>query len=394
VPVWHEATQEWVRDGRLVVLGVIQEQHADRCRLFAQWKQFDWPILHDPVNVLQPAAVPILVAVDEHGIVRSTRPRLDTLETEFLDKNFIDAGPRIIPEVIPPLDKLQRRVAKSDDPELWRGLGDRLAIWHYPQHVDAAIAAYAKAVELAPDDADALFRLGVAYRLRFDSSGRRPDDFQQAVENWERALAKNPNQYIWRRRIQQYGPRLDKPYPFYDWVEQAREEIRARGETPVELAVPPGGAEIAAPSRQFTVSPGPGTSPDPAGRIQRDTSKLIRVEATVVPTEAEAGQPLRAHLTFIPDDDQQAYWYNEAEPLRIWFDPPAGWQVSQRLLTAEPGRTAESREVRHLDVELRVPEGVSGAVRVPAYALYYVCEGKNGTCQFLRRELEIVVRVK
>ena len=43
--------------------------------------------------------------------------------------------------------------------------------------------------------------------------------------------------------MQQYGPRLDKPYPFYDWVETAREEIRARGETPSPLRVEPAGAE-------------------------------------------------------------------------------------------------------------------------------------------------------
>ena len=75
VPVWHEATREWVKQGRLVLLGVTQEQHADRCRLFAQWKRFDWPILHDPINLLEAPAVPIVVAIDEHGIVRAIRPR-------------------------------------------------------------------------------------------------------------------------------------------------------------------------------------------------------------------------------------------------------------------------------------------------------------------------------
>ena len=75
------------------------------------------------------------------------------------------------------------------------------------------------------------FRLGVAQRFQFDSSGgARTEDFQQAAEAWTRALASNPNQYIWRRRIQQYGPGLDKPYPFYDWVTQARDAIEARGE--------------------------------------------------------------------------------------------------------------------------------------------------------------------
>ena len=64
------------------------------------------------------------------------------------------------------------------------------------------------------------FRLGVAYRKWFDEK-KDIAFFDQAVEQWGKALAMQPNQYIWRRRIQQYGPRLIKPYPFYDWVEAA-----------------------------------------------------------------------------------------------------------------------------------------------------------------------------
>ena len=50
-------------------------------------------------------------------------------------------------------------------------------------------------------------------------------------------------------RIQQYGPRLDKPYPFYDWVPTAIEEITARGETPVDLSVELVASEFAEPSQ-------------------------------------------------------------------------------------------------------------------------------------------------
>jgi hypothetical protein len=90
VPVWHDKTKGWVRDGKLVLLGVTQEQHPERCRLFAQWKGFDWPILHDPINVLESSAVPVVVAIDEHGIVRSVRPRPETFEREFVGQAFAD----------------------------------------------------------------------------------------------------------------------------------------------------------------------------------------------------------------------------------------------------------------------------------------------------------------
>jgi hypothetical protein len=56
------------------------------------------------------------------------------------------------------------------------------------------------------------------YRARYDSLLRQPGDFRKAVEHWERALALDSNQYTWRRRIQQYGPRLDKLHPYYDWI--------------------------------------------------------------------------------------------------------------------------------------------------------------------------------
>ena len=61
MPVWHEGTAKWVKEGKLVLLGVTQEQHADRCRLLAQWKGFGWPILHDPINVLEATGVPIQI---------------------------------------------------------------------------------------------------------------------------------------------------------------------------------------------------------------------------------------------------------------------------------------------------------------------------------------------
>ena len=44
---WRERTRQPVADKKLVLLGVMEEQHADRCRLFAQWKGItDLPLLH------------------------------------------------------------------------------------------------------------------------------------------------------------------------------------------------------------------------------------------------------------------------------------------------------------------------------------------------------------
>ena len=56
------------------MVGIIEEQHPDRARLFMQWKQMDWPILVDSLNLFQMTAVPVTVLIDERGIVRKIGP--------------------------------------------------------------------------------------------------------------------------------------------------------------------------------------------------------------------------------------------------------------------------------------------------------------------------------
>ena len=63
MPGWHDEIKDLHESGELQVVGIIQEQHPDRCRLFMQWKQMDWPILVDSLNLLEVSAVPITVAI-------------------------------------------------------------------------------------------------------------------------------------------------------------------------------------------------------------------------------------------------------------------------------------------------------------------------------------------
>ncbi len=156
------------------------------------------------------------------------------------------------------------------------------------------------ALALDPADKNALFRLGVAHRMRHESAGRRPGDFQAAIDAWGRALELDPNQYIWRRRIEQYGPRLAKPYAFYDWVVQAKAEISRRGETPVPLTVEPYGSELAGPVRDVLAEASAPVEPDPKGQIHRDEERLIEAEVVVVPARVRPGQAARVHVTFRP----------------------------------------------------------------------------------------------
>lgn len=395
MPVWHAATKKWVEEGRLVVLGVTQEQHPNRCRLFAQWQQFDWPILHDPINVLGLKLVAVLVAIDEHGIVRSTGPSLENFETEFLDRNFNDEDEPTPDSLTPSRDfaKLQRLAEKDPTADNWRALADSLAIWGGSQVIDKAIDAYGSSLDLNAEQPNVHFRLGVCLRTRHESAVGQPGDFSKAVKAWETALAERPDQYIWRRRIQQYGPRMIKPYPFYDWVAQARQAITARGAEPVLLAIEPSGAELAKPAQQAATKEKHLESPDPKGAIQRDSKPLVATQVTVVPSSVPAGQSARVHVTFVPNADVAAHWNNESEPLRTWIEVPENWQVSKQLLSAPQGDQPETDEIRRLDFDIHIPASATGKQLVKAYALYYVCEGASGTCQFLRQDIPVEINV-
>jgi tetratricopeptide (TPR) repeat protein len=395
VPVWHAKAQKYVDAGKLIIVGLVQEQHPDRCRLFLQWHKIGWPMMHDPINLTEQSAVPIVTAIDEYGIVRMQRPNPDTFEEDFLNKTFPKPDDVTDVRSVSPLSLSELRAAAQSarTASAWRTLGDALALWGAEYGVSEAIDSYRKAVDLDPKDAAARFRQGVCYRKRYDSPLRQEGDFQRALNTWQDALDLNPNQYIWRRRIQQYGPRLDKPYPFYDWVAQARADILARGEKPVELVAEPTGAEIASPSKSFAAS-GETKEPDPGGRIGRDAGRYVHIETALAPARVRPGAIARVHVVLRPDASHKAHWNNEAEPLRLWLQLPERWGADQRLVGLPNPKQATSAEVRQLNFEVRVPEGaLDGTVLLPGYALYNVCEGVAGQCLFRRQDFQVTVQV-
>ena len=404
MPVWHEGTAGWVKKGKLVLLGVTQEQHAERCRLFAQWRGFEWPIVHDPINLLDLSGVPVLVAIDEHCIVRSTKPALSSFQADFLDKSFTNdasesarerIGPSLKQETsAPDWDALRAEARKADSATAWRFLGDALALWQGDKNRDEALTSYTRAVQLDPKNGPAWFRLGVCFRRRYESSRAQPGDFQAAIDAWGTALKLDPNQYIWRRRIQQYGPRLDQPYSFYDWVTDAEKAVRARGEEPIRLAVRPAGAEIAHPVKALPLTDKAPINPDPDAKIHCDKDDLIQAETTVVPGKVGPGKSARVHIVLRPSAKQQIHWNNEAEPLRLWVEPPKDWQISERLLQAPAPVQPHSTEARTLTFEIVVQKTARGKLRLPVYALYHICDDAGGQCRFLRLDIPVEVTIE
>lgn len=333
------------------------------------------------------------MGIDEYGIVRTIGSDAKKFEADFISQQFDNDAPPLESAELPDIQEIQFQANSVASVDRWLSLGDAIALWRGADHIDGAITAYKSALKHEDHHADVMFRLGVCYRIRHESTSSQAGDFQEAVNMWVQALKRNPNQYIWRRRIQQYGPRLDKPYPFYDWVKKAIEEIKGRGETPVALSVSPTGAEIADPGSRFIAAPVVDEA-DPEGRIHRDDTRLISTEITVIPSVVRPGETARVHISFRPRSGSTAHWNNEAGPLRLWMNPPPDWEISERSVSSKMPLMPESVETRTVDFELRVPHSATVDGRATGYVLYYVCEDAGGTCHYLRQDVVVDLRVR
>ncbi|MCP3978754.1 MAG: hypothetical protein GY716_05410 [bacterium] len=391
MPGWHAETARLRDEGKLRMVGIVQEQHPDRARLFMQWKELDWPILVDSLNLLDVSLVPITLLIDEDGVIRRTTPPV--AEARSAAQELVELPPAsdsaapVRPQK--PSLKALRRAAEEGGAEDWRRYAEALILWGGPKRLDSAVEAFEQALRLDPADARAQFRLGVARRMRYDGAAGESDDFGAAVAAWSRALELDANNYIWRRRIQQFGPRLNKPYPFYDWVVRARAEIERRGGVPLALPVEPRGAEIAQPARVFAAADGAAVEPDPEGKIHRDPARYVRVTAAQVPGNVRPGTSTRVHLELRPNPEARAHWNNESGGVVLWIDPPQGWDADRRLIELENPPRAVSDEPRHAELELRSPRQGPAAAQLDVYALYYVCEGVKGACLYRRQDVSV-----
>lgn len=395
MPVWHAGTQRSVQDGKLAVVAIVQDQHPDRARLFLQWKRIDWPVLADSLDLLNLETVPLTVAVDEYGIVRFSELPMaaaKTIEQTFVNQTYEK------PAAPAPIDTADlaapRGVRSKDAADAWRAYGDAMSVYGGGERWTEVIDAYRHAAQLASSDGPTQFRLGSALRKRYDSPTRQPGDFQDAEEHWGKALDIDPNRYIWRRRAQQYGPRLETPVAFFDWIRDARAEITGRGETPIPLTVEPGDSEYAVPDVHAPAPKAPAAEPDARGRIRRDRGEFVAVDMATVPPIAAPGDAVRVHLTFRPNPRTKAHWNNDNDPLLYWITPPPGWTTERHALVAPNAATEVSQEPRTLEYEIKVPAAEhAGAASIRGYALYYVCEDVNGVCMYRRRDITVPLQV-
>lgn len=379
MPGWHEKTKELVKSGELKVVGITEEQHADRSHLFMQWKQMNWPILVDSFNLLELKAVPYTLLIDSHGIIRFRNPKEKDLK-KFLSADYSDDATDA-PEIDEAVQRLTSVSEKSD-----------------ADAFSTAITDLENRIEKSnTKDGWSLFRRGVIYRMRYDSDHRKPGDFANAIKSWSKALEQDPGQYIWRRRIQQYGPILDKPYPFYDWVTTAKAEIVKRGGQPVSLVADLSGAEVASPRKRgkspAKIGEQPRSShPDPDNKITSDEEGLLEVEVVTVPhtTKKGSGTAMRVHLQVSPAKLKDAHWNNENEPPVFWLDSTEGLIPTSPAYFDQDNEKVEavSTEQRTLEFEVH-PEGDKMPQSVSGRLFAYVCEGKTGVCRFVSKRIYI-----
>lgn len=400
--MWNEETKQLVSEGKLVVLGVIQEQHAERCQLYRQWKEYEFPIVQDAFTGLGLAVVPVPILIDEYGVVISKRPRPHAI-SELV--NQPSSPPDTIGLKLDPaqvtVEWLAKEFASHPALETLCALGDANLHSGSVESSREAIRCYQEALAMSDVDSSEggslrgalCFRLGVAYRMLFDGmegDSQDPADFSSAGDHWAKALSENPNQYIWRRRIQQYGPRQIKPYPFYDWVEQAQQEITDRGEVPVRLTVPLTGSEIAQPSRAFSVAAQAVSHPDPEGKVTRDDGGLVRIHSTVVPPSVAPGKTVRIHVRFDPEKSE---WNNEVDDLVVWINESPWGTLSQTRLTHPLVKEASSSEPRTIEFEFKTSDDITTGATISGFVLYYVCESDGSQCLYRRQDFSIPILI-
>lgn len=368
--------RELRKAGKLQAVGIVQEQHADRARLYAQWRKLDWPILVDSLNLLEVSVVPIVLLLDEQGVVRSVlRNPKDDLAKAL---RMLEDAPRITPVDATPKRPYAAQLAGVRD----------LIYFEQPARYDEALVALERLVASDPTSGPLHFALGVAQRTRFDSDHRQEGDFQRAVHSWRRALDIDPNQYIWRRRIQQYGPPSEKPYPFYDWVDEARREIASRGEIPITLMADLTASELAQPRTTLGGETAVPPHPDPQGRITRD-DELIETDITLVPPEPQPGESVHVYVSLRPNPQRDAHWNNESDPMTVYLDLPSGWSADKRLIAWPTPKGAVTDEHRTVEFDLQLPPDRSKMGEVRGIALYGVCRGATGECLYRRRDFVI-----
>src|SRR5690606_12200115 len=132
---------------------------------FMQWKQMDWPIMVDSLNLLGVKVVPITLFIDEHGIIRKVKPKHEDLPA-FLATEYKIAEDEVRRLVEKPdmrdlrirLKELRIRVPDSITKADYRDMADQMFLWFTPEHTEMVTLWQRLALAKDDDDGDLHFR--------------------------------------------------------------------------------------------------------------------------------------------------------------------------------------------------------------------------------------------
>lgn len=390
IDLWLETTKEHVENQKLVVLGAMLEHHRDRCRLFAQWKGIEIPVLHDPLNQAGVEKLPLLVGVDEHGVVQVIDPDPGRFTQDFISKKFKPSPLAIrAPVVNLPNPKYTARMAEeARNAKGWREHGDALVLAGLSPQINEAILTYPQALKVDPQDSLSYFRLGAAYRLRYDSSERQPGDFQAAIDAWQEAVRVAPRNKVFHSNIQRYGVRHEKPASMYRWIKTARRELLARGETPVQLNVEPSPIEFAKRTKKFTSSHNTGPANDVSKQETQDGQRAVDFESVVVRSTRSKSKRRHAQVLLIFRPIGGRSWYKQGEPMRVWIEPPKYLKVNRRFIEFANSESATSGKERTLNFEVSVAKKMrKKPISIKGHAVFQMMDGEEP--KQLRRDFEV-----
>src|SRR5260370_34144920 len=114
-------------------------------------------MMHDPISQLGLTGVPVVTAIDEHGVVRLTHPDPKPFEREFVDRQFPLPAAAPLPAAgtssgKPDLPALRTRAEREGDAKAWRGDGRAAPLGGGPARAAGARGPFSHAIRACPPD--------------------------------------------------------------------------------------------------------------------------------------------------------------------------------------------------------------------------------------------------
>lgn len=313
---WHKKSAALVKAHKLWLLPIAHDHYADRVRVLASAHRITEPIAHDVLNLTGARHLPRLVYVPRKGAPR------EVAGNEDFDNLLImlGRGKPIEPAAIAEEDREQlpetrvtRRAARdAPGPEQLLAHADALVLAGKPPQIDEAIEFYRQLASQEPARAEALLRLGIAYRMRFDRPQRQPGDLAAAIDAWAAAARLDKECDALRLRLVPFLPTGKGPAP-YEWLRKAN-ATGSHARLDIEPLPVETGDKIAANDEAV---------PDACEAAPEDHT-AVRIETAQHTWRVNKADHVTVIVAFIPDAADGFGWATKQGPTVRLEKPPAG----------------------------------------------------------------------